>query len=677
MKRAQAEKILVLGIDGMDPNLTRKYVEKGVMPNTKAFIERGAQREDLVMLGAHPTITPPMWTTLACGCYPMVHGITCFSRQSPDNLDEMLYNLDSRNCQAEPLWNVFAENNKKTLVFHWPGSSWPPTSDSPNLHVVDGTQPGVVNMGVAQVESELIMVADIKTEAVTFRRKAASDGNIPCIITDLKKEDIFSVNDLMTSGGAGVEAAPIHNIILTKAESGGNLSENPFDIALSPIRPAQNWSQAPEGAKEFTLLLSGGLLRRVGLIVPDENGVYNKVLLYKSKRAERPLAVLENNVMTVDIIDESIRGEQTYTVNRNMRILDLAEDGNHIKLWVSAAMDINNDTVWHPNSLYKRVADAIGYPPPEANLGGSDRQLISDCMHASWEVAANWQAKTLQYLIAEENYDVVFSHFHNVDAQGHMVIQFLKDKGNAKLPHEYYEQFLEDMYTQTDRYLGQFRHYLDEGWSVFIVSDHAQVSSDYFQPFLGSGAGVNIHVMRELGFTYVKQDENGNDLHAIDWEKTKAVAIRCNHIYLNLKGRNKYGIVDEADRYELEEEIITALYGYKHPESHKRIVALALRRKDAVLLGLGGDYPQCGDIIYFMSEGYNNDHGDCLSTTFGFCDTTVSPIFIAAGKGLKQGYTTARYIRQVDFAPTLAYLGGVRMPRECEGAPVYQIFDED
>ena len=34
------------------------------------------------------------------------------------------------------LWNVFAEAGKQTLVWHWPGSSWPPTSDSPNLHVV-------------------------------------------------------------------------------------------------------------------------------------------------------------------------------------------------------------------------------------------------------------------------------------------------------------------------------------------------------------------------------------------------------------------------------------------------------------------------------------------------------------------------------------------------------------
>jgi hypothetical protein len=52
--------------------------------------------------------------------------------------------MDSRNCKAEPLWNVTSLEGLKTLVWHWPGSSWPPTSADPLLHVVDGTQPGSV-----------------------------------------------------------------------------------------------------------------------------------------------------------------------------------------------------------------------------------------------------------------------------------------------------------------------------------------------------------------------------------------------------------------------------------------------------------------------------------------------------------------------------------------------------
>ena len=132
-RKAHAEKILVLGVDGLDPRFSRRMVDEGKMPNLAKIIEKGACRQDLVLLGGHPTITPPMWTTLATGCNSYVHGITGFYRQHPSDLSAVTYCLDSRLCKAEQVWNVTAESGKKTLVFHWPGSSWPPTSDSENL----------------------------------------------------------------------------------------------------------------------------------------------------------------------------------------------------------------------------------------------------------------------------------------------------------------------------------------------------------------------------------------------------------------------------------------------------------------------------------------------------------------------------------------------------------------
>ena len=670
MREALTEKILILGVDGMDPRLTRKFIDAGLMPNTKQLLEKGSARADLMMLGGQPTVTPPMWTTLATGCSPMVHGITDFSRQCPTDLDMMEYNLDSRNCKAEPLWNVFAEAGKKTLVWHWPGSSWPPTSDNPNLSVVDGTQPGTVNMGTGQVESESLLVADVKTETVVFREKAACDSKIPCVITDLKADEESSmVADMM------LNVPVIHNVILTEADDGGNLTKTPFDVAMSPIKAGQGWMYAPDGAREFTLLLSKGLVRRVGLILPNEAGIYDHIALYKSKKDAAPLVSLQKNVFTQEIVDDAVKGDKHYTVSRNMRVLELAEDGSHLKMWISAAMDIAECSVWHPQSLYQEVVKVAGYPISESNLGGSDLQLARDCMHANWEAAAVWQAKALNYLIAEKGYDIIFSHFHNIDAHGHMIWRFLKDKGDAVLPHETYLKLVEDVYTQTDRYIGQFLHLLEEDWTILVVSDHAQVSSEYGRPLICSGAGCNVRIMQELGLTYVKKDDNGNELKEIDWARTKAVANRANHIYINLKGRDKHGIVEPEDKYAVEEEVMTKLYGYRHPVTGQRIIALALRNKDAVLLGLGG--PECGDIVYFTAEGYNGDHSDSLSTTLGFADTSVSPIFIAAGRGIKQGFVTERYVRSTDLAPTVAFLGGVRMPAQCEGAPAYQIFTEE
>ena len=210
---------------------------------------------------------------------------------------------------------------------------------------------------------------------------------------------------------------------------------------------------------------------------------------------------------------------------------------------------------------------------------------------------------------------------------------------------------------------------------MLIVSDHALVSPAHEVPMLSESSGINARVMQELGFTTLKQDEDGNDLHEVDWSKTKAVAIRCNHIYLNIKGRDPQGIVEPQDQYETEEEIITALYGYKDKETGRRIVALALRNKDAAVLGMSG--PECGDILFFMEEGFNIIHMDSLSTQKGYFDTSVSPIFVAAGTGIKEGCKTDRVIRQVDVAPTIAALMGVRMPAQSEGSVVHQIMAQE
>lgn len=661
---ARADKVLVLGIDGMDPRYSKKLLSEGKMPNLQKFVEKGAQREDLAMMGGHPTITPPMWASLSTGAYPMTHGITCFNRQNGTHLDEIGYNMNSALCRAEHLWNVTAEAGKKTLVWHWPGGSWPPTSDNPNLYVVDGTQTGAVN-GMATVDSEFILLAKDTIEVASYQPMSANDTNIPCVVKDLTPKMTLDRNQ-----------GTRKKVLLTPEEGESIVSIMPFDVVISPLKDAHGWVNAPADAKEFTILFSGGTIRRVGLLFINEEGIYDHVALYKNKKAEQPYVELPLNVFVQDVLDEAIKNEEKYTASRNMRLLEVEPDGSSLKLWVSPAMDINNDYVFHPKRIFKDIRDNVGYPQPFSFLGGSDKVLINDCTGANWTANAKWQAGAIKYLIEHEGIEIIFSHFHNIDLQGHMIVKYLKDKGlpGAKLSEEEYQELFENVYLQTDDYIGEFLPLLDEGWTIFILSDHGQVCPEHEHYLLGDPTGVNVPVMRALGFTVMEKDENGKDTHDINWSKTRAVAVRANHIYINLKGRQDYGIVDPEDQYELEEEIMTALYGYRDPETGKRIIAMALRNKDAAVLGLSG--PECGDIIYFTAEGYTMDHGDCLTTTYGYANTSVAPIFVAAGKGLKESYTTDRVIRLVDIAPTVAVLAGVRMPKQCEGAPIYQILAE-
>ena len=673
-------KIFVCGVDAMDPRLTRKYVDMGIMPNAKKMLEKGAARQDLVMLGCMPTVTPPQWTTMACGCTPQVHGITSFYRLGGD-LDMINMNLDSRRCKAEQIWNVTAEAGYNTVVWHWPGSAWPPSSDSPNLTVVDGSSPGSVNMSTAQVDGEYLFIASVDNERVAFRSGEANGSKVPCVITGLDEQE----DDISSGSSWGAKYDPDaiakspgfkQYIIDPHVNGQGGYIDFPIDVAYSPIKDADDkWAEAPAGAKEFTMVLSGGLVRRPALILQNAEGKYDTVAIYKNKKSVEPLVTLKNGEYVRDYIDDAIKHDVPIPANRDMRVLELREDGTFLRMWISASMDMNMHMMWHPQSLYQEILDNIGFPPPTSTLGGGNKELLLNCTNACWEHTMEWQSASLLYMMEQKGAEVVLSHFHAPDLTKHMFIRFM-EKGHNGTTKEDYEEVMQAVYTQVDRYLGKFVHLLDEGWTIMVVSDHAQVCPTHGIRGLGD-MGMNCQLMEELGFLKLKTDEEGNKLKEVDWENTKAVANREMHIYLNLKGRTDHGIVDPADQYQLEEEIMTALYGHKDPITGQRIIAFALRRKDAVMIGLGAEYPDCGDIIYCMAEGYEHDHDDSMPTSLGECDTSVSPIFFAAGEGVKHGFYTDRMIRQQDVAPTMAAMLGVRMPAQCEGAPVYQIMEKE
>lgn len=341
-----------------------------------------------------------------------------------------------------------------------------------------------------------------------------------------------------------------------------------------------------------------------------------------------------------------------------------------VRLWISNALDIANDMLWHPATLYQDIINNVGHVPPVSLIGGEENELVREIFEPSWDIYDQWQADCLEYLIKAKDYDVVFSHLHNVDCAGHQIWHLGKTLGPWKHTDEkIYQGLIEKFYEQTDKYLGRFLHLLDEDWTILVVSDHGLIIGENVPPILGEYGGLNTKVMEELGYTVMTADGQ------VDWSKTRAVQIRSNYIYINLKGRDKTGIVDPADKYDLEEQIISDLYNYRDAATGKRVVGICLRNKDGVLLGVNG--PECGDIFFSIEEGYNRLHGDSISTSTGYYHSSVSPIFIAAGQGIKQNFKTERTIRQVDVTPTIAALLGTRFPAQCEGAPIYQILSEE
>jgi len=666
-------KVLVIGIDGMDPKMTKRMVDEGKLPNIKKMIEIGSAREDLVLLGAMPTITPPMWTTLATGAYPSTHGVTCYWNPHPTDIGRFQYAFGSEQCLAEQIWNCVVDAGKKALVWTWPGASWPPTHPSENLHVVSGVAPMGPNMTGCDLDKEMLTCASVKNTEIEKRGIREMHGGAGCV---MKGEENKEAAGGWTATFDDPENHAWPLLDHKEGEESGEFADivTTFDV---PLKEPKNWGhEVPGDALEFSVIISDGKKQLPSLLLKNDAGLYDKVEIYMSKKDAEPWASITNEdfYIPVQVIELTDENGQKVKGTRAVSMMTLDQEGPSVSIYLGQCLDITNERkemLWHPKSLYQQTVDIAGYCPVANNLGGSYPEMLTRRSLPSWDYMHKWQANVILGLIEQNEYDAVFTHIHSCDHIGHSCWRWAKSRecyGNND--EKVWQAILEEIYLQCDMYVGMYMPLMEQGWTLIVTSDHGLLCSEEDElPYLGEGFVMNVGVMADLGYTVLKTDENGNRLHEIDWSKTTAVAPRGNHIYINLKGRNPNGIVDPADKYELERKIIDDLYSYRM--HGKRIVNIAMRNKDAILLGMSGD--RCGDIIYFLEEGFNRLHGDSISTTEGYFGTSVSPIFIAAGKGVKSGYKLERMIREVDIAPTVAGIMGIRVPANADGAVVHQI----
>lgn len=683
-------KVFILGLDGMEPDTTRRLVDAGQMPNVQRLIAQGACRRDLHLLGALPTITPPMWTTLATGAYPGTHGVTDFWNPDPRDIDTIVYGLDSALCKAEPLWNVTAEAGLATLVFHWPGSSWPPTSSSDNLFVVDGTQPAAVNYSLANCDIEKYIVASSAYTENVFHSHIAGNNIAQaaanCVIDGLESEQVAETDqDWNNIQGKGDQKARDNfmlnrykmkkavNLEFHQFEDKGMVTNVPFDRMESAITEPEGWSMVvPDKAKEFAVYTANGMIKRPCLLLANDQGVYDTVVIYKTKKSAKVLATLKQGEFVKDVLDEVIEHDAAVLTTRYYKALEIAPDGSLVRLWMSHAYKIDCDEKFSPRAMYHDVVSNVGYVAPMCQMGGENYEFTKELLVPVWRLNALWQADAINYLIHEKELDVVFSHHHLIDNSAHQFWNFALQKEGSP-DEKLYQSLIDETYRNADEYIGRFLHLLDEGWTIILTSDHGEQIHEQPLARLGTPSGVSIGVMKDLGWTVMQKDPDGNELPEIDWTKTKAISVRTSYIRLNVKGRNPHGIIAPKDQAQIEQDIIDSLYAYRDANG-KRIINCALTNRDAIVLGLNG--AETGDIIVMNREGMVPEHGIGLSTYTGYYGTSVSPIFVACGQGILHDDDLQRVIRQVDVAPTAAALLGVRMPRQCEGAPVYQILEQ-
>lgn len=648
-----ADKAIMIGIDGMDPLYTKQLLAEGKLPHIAEFVKRGTTTKDMGMMGVLPAYTPPSWCTLATGAWPGTHGITDFwTHTAGDELSKLRLGFNSELCKVEYAWDKAAEQGKNVLVYGWP-TSWPPRSTE-NLTMVDGS--GVHPLLASKVDYEKIIDCKEGDFPLQFIDHDNNDSGAECFVTE-------EVDDLEFKPRMPSES---NNLIDDKGGEDDNIGGK-FDQVISPIKPATGWADAPADAKEVTILINTGRTRRQLLILKNADGVYDRVQLYKDKKSMTLLGEATVGGWMENVIDHFTIGSKEQKVSYHIKVVSLAEDGSEIKLYYNFATSWDICNRMSPASLQQELFEKFGTPMMLSNLSHED-PLHCEIMADVGEIAFKWSMDTIDYLMDTREWDIVFHGLHIIDFANHLYLDnTLPDNPNAALNKECLNRF----YDIADEYVGRALKWLDQGVPVIVVSDHGGLIKypGYETPEIGDAWGLNVGLMRELGYTKTK---TVNGQLEIDWEHTTAIAQRSSYIYLNLKGRDPHGIVEPEEADELITKIISDLYAYRDHEHGERVFSIAMRRSEMAVLGLNdASAENLGDIFFILEPKFTRDQGNSFSNC-EILGTSLKCLFMMAGPGIKENYIIPRDVQEVDVTPTLCHLAAIDMPNGVEGGVLYQ-----
>jgi predicted AlkP superfamily phosphohydrolase/phosphomutase len=154
---------------------------------------------------------------------------------------------------------------------------------------------------------------------------------------------------------------------------------------------------------------------------------------------------------------------------------------------------------------------------------------------------------------------------------------------------------IEELYRRMDALVGRAIEAAGKDSLMLVLSDHG------FQSFQ-RGVSVN-NWLHQNGYLALKDGQKGGDWFAnVDWERTRAYALGLNGIFLNQKGRERSGIVNEGkEARDLRRELCEKLHGLEDAQSGRVAITQVHDRSVAY----SGPYVEnAPDVIVGFGEGY-------------------------------------------------------------------------
>jgi len=600
--QTQAKKVIVIGLDGLEPKLVETMLAAGELPNLAKLRSLGGLAR---VATTYPAQTPVAWSTFATGTNPGGHGIFDFLRRDPQTYlpDSALNRYEHKNPLLPPkavnlrrgttVWERLAGAGVGSIILRCP-CTYPP--DRLRGRMLSG-------MGVP----------DLRGGFGTSTFYCSEEG-----VAARESEHIVRVRDDGTGSIATYLIGPRHP--KTRADSH-------FEIALQLDPAARKLTVRSEGSPKT---------------LEVRQGQWSGWLRVKFKLG--PL--------------QSVRGMVRFHLVRLEPTLELY--ASPINFDPSAPLFPISAPPEYAGQLAETVGTFYTAGLIEDHIGLGNERFGEEAFLAQCDDAWREREAMMVHELGRLDAGLFYCLFDTPDRVQHMLWRFREPEHPAnrgRPPDSSLSQAIEETYRRGDSVVGQALEFADDKTLVIVLSDHGFGS---FQ------RGVHLNKwLFDKGLLALRSGlepgpDAGDLLRAVDWEQTRAYGVGLSGLYLNLQGREGQGTVKPEEAEALKETIARELGGLEDPE--RGVVAIrSVNSREQLYTGPYAS--EAPDLVVNCSPGYRISWGSSLggvpagghfedNTRKWAGDHIIDPDLVPGVLLMNRPFRGER-TRMVDLAPTI------------------------
>ncbi|HEX5132929.1 MAG TPA: alkaline phosphatase family protein [Candidatus Krumholzibacteria bacterium] len=202
---------------------------------------------------------------------------------------------------------------------------------------------------------------------------------------------------------------------------------------------------------------------------------------------------------------------------------------------------------------------------------------------------------------------LLFFYVSTIDQSCHALWRDVDPAHPAHVDNNGFEDRFGELYARMDRMLGDVRARIPRDATIIVLSDHG------FAPFYKK-VNLNAYLYQKGYLALISPEEIGRHplFGNVFWRRTRAYAAGLNGLYVNLAGREGKGVVPPGAQYdELLDELSRDLLAFRDPETGEQVITTVYMAKDVYH---GAEQKNAPDLIVGYNQGYRSSDDSALGT---------------------------------------------------------------